>query len=314
MTYSDKELLFISNLFTKLGNNVLDISKTHYNFDSKEFRTIREISIMTDFWANTRHTYVDIDGNEINYKKCKTDEATLSRYIDFLRHRYRMGSIPYIDYPKRKTDILFDLLCGTGNTFPEGGGPGYYLTKDGSGNLKWEKLGECLEIFRFTTPSAEVNPPPYTFFLSTLPKKVFFVSVNGQILENKDNYTYLDGNLTIYSPIILDNASLTVWAGCSDVKIVEGFGKIKSVYTWNTGDPYTFTTSLPIGEIEQLTVNGVEIIPFSDFTYTVGATEFEIIAPNELENLDELFLKYWPTDGTPEVDGIFDASFDNTFE
>jgi len=316
MTYSDKELLFISNLQTKLGNNILGLNPIQYNFNSKEFKQNREIDLILDLYANSRYNYVNEDGDTINYNKCKLTEDQSSRYIDFIRHRFRMGNVPFIDYPKRTTKILFDLLGNNGSTIPSGGGPNFYLTKSPIGELVWERIGECLVKSTFITPAATVQGPPYVFGIENKPQQIHMVFVNGVLLEEAET-DYENGILTIYSPVLLDLARVTVYGGCKSLVFIDGTDIVEDAYTWTTELEYTFTTSLPIAITKNLFINGIRYEHLVYYNAVIGDNEFTIDDEKILlEEGDRIVIRYKAGSASP-VDpdsGIFDYTFDDSFE
>ena len=316
MIYSDKELLFISNLQTRLGNNILNLNPVQYNFDSKEFRQNREIDLVMDLYANSRYNYKNESGAAITYLKCKLTDDQSSRYIDFLRHRYRMGNVPFIDYPKRTTKILFDLLCDKTTSVPSGGGPNFYLTKNTIGELVWQRLGECLTKSTFITPPSSQQGPPYVFGIEAKPTQIHQIFINGVLLEDIPT-DYSNGILSIYSPALLDMARVTVFGGCKSLVLLDGIDVVEDPYTWTAANGYTFTTSLIISIPKHLFINGVRYELNTHYTVIVGGNQFTIRSNIiELEEGDRIAFRYKSGTASPANpdSSIFDYTFDYTFE
>lgn len=287
MKYQDKELLFISNLQTKIGNEVLELDKVRYNFNSKEFTLIDEMTLMLDFWANTRYNYVDSDGFQKPYHRCTLEENKLTRYIDFLRHRYRIGNIPFISYPNRVNKLNFSFCIDT-FSLPDGGGVGKYLTKDASGNLRWEKINDCLYKQTFISPSITESLAPYSFVLNNTPETIQQVFINGKLLVNDQLYNLTYNVLTIIAPIVLDNAIVTVFSGCGT--IIEGGNQIVQEFTWFTGQSNTFMLSNIVAKINNIEINGQDISILQDITHVPFTRD--IILLDTLENNDFIVFKY----------------------
>lgn len=313
MKYQDKELLFISNLQTKIGNEVLELDKTRYNFNSKEFTLIDEMSLMLDFWANTRYNYVNSGGQQVPYHRCNLEEDKLTRYIDFLRHRYRMGNIPFISYPNRVNKLEFSYCCDT-FSLPDGGGPGEYLTKDASGNLRWEKINDCLFKQTFISPSVNESLAPYNFVLNNFPEAIHQVFINGKLIVNENLYELTGNILTIKAPFVLDNAIVSVFSGCSNV--IDGIGGANQEveeFVWNVGDSNTFLLSNLIYKVNDVEINGLDVSVLQDIAYTPFTNE--VLLLDELEDGDFIIIKYNVSNFLPPISsGIFDETFDETFE
>lgn len=310
MNYHTKELLFVSNLQTKLANNFSEIS-TRFNFKSDDFKENREISAVLDYFGNTRYSYVDENNQPSNLKKCNKTEDQLTRMIDYLRHRFRLGAIPYIDYPKRTTNVLYDLLCN-GIQLPPGGGPGYYLTKDAVGNLKWERINDCLFKQTFVTGPVEQNLPPYTFILASSPEAIHQIFINGKLLENEDLYSLNDNILTIFPPVVLDNAVVSVFGGCASLNLLEIVGGYEDeTIEWTEGN--SFLANFNIAEILLITINGNKIKK-SDYSFDRFTPNFTIFNQT-FEPGDEIDIIYRSTQATePVIESIFDFTFDETFD
>lgn len=320
MNYRNKELLFVSNLQTELGNNILKGNKSIYNFNSKEFTENREITIIIDFFANSRYNYVDSEGNSTSFHKCDIEEDKLVRWVDFFRHRYRIGNIPFIDYPKRTTNVILDLLSGEGVKIPDGGGPGYFLTKNSVGQLVWERINDCLFSQTFVTGPSATNPAPYTFTLNSTPEKIFQIFINGQLLVNDSLYDHDGNKVTLLHPIELDSATVKIYGGCESLSFMENDPSLLSEednFIWFTGEGYVFTTSIPIDTVEHVFINGQRIRNLYDYTYTAGTSEITILDTSiTLEDSDEIDFIYIPGQESAPVtgtSGTFDTTFEDTF-
>lgn len=239
--------------------------------------------------------------------------------IDKYVVRYNMTDSSIIVYPGYNDIVVNDgCCCDDESALPEGGGPGYYLTKNEYGDLVWKMLENCLTWKKFVTGSSDTNPVPYVFTLDSPAEKIFQVVVNGQVIDPY-SYTHEEDKVYVDSPTILDYATVVIYTACSSMTI--GGGGLadaqKQTYIWNEGDSYSFTTSLPVGSIDDVYLNGQRLKDGVDYTFVEGESWFTIISPpNYLDDQDEIDIEYSSTfdeDPDPVEEGVFDDTFDETF-
>lgn len=220
----------------------------------------------------------------------------LETYIDHYTYKFKLDDLPYVDYPKRTTHVIFGDCCGSGTQLPDGGGPGYYLTKDRSGKLIWKKINDCLFKQTFTVTSGNA---PYTFELIKEVETVHQVFVNGQLLTDESVISHNPNTdiVTINFPIQLENDVVTIFAGCRSINIISEndlFLTIEQNFTWEEGNDQIFELGTPISKVDFLFINGVKYKPLEDFNYSPSTGNVEILPVIELENLDEIDIVYIP--------------------
>lgn len=222
------------------------------------------------------------------------EDNTLS-IIDLYVDRYNMNDSATIVYPGYNDIIVYGGCSGgSGVELPEGGGPGYYLTKNSYGDLVWKMLNNCLTWKKFITGPAVTNPVPYEFILDSAPENIFQVFVNGQLIDPA-SYDLEGYSVFVNAPTILDNATVTIFGACSSLNI-KAAAEENQLFVWNEGDPYVFSTDFSIQSIHKVTVNGQEWAKGIDYTYTLGLSQFTILnPPNTLEDGDEIDITYYPS-------------------
>ncbi len=220
----------------------------------------------------------------------------LETYIDHYTYKFKLDDLPYVDYPKRTAHVIFGDCCGSGTQLPEGGGPGYYLTKDRSGKLIWKKINDCLfkQTFIVSTGNA-----PYTFGLAKEVETVHQVFVNGQLLADESVIVHAPNTniVTINFPIELENDTVTIYAGCKSINITgsdEDALLLEENFIWEEGQPQVFTLSSNISNVYFLFINGLKYKPLEDFTFNIVDGTVEILPVNILEDQDEIDIVYNP--------------------
>jgi hypothetical protein len=195
MNYTEKEALFISNLQSKIGDNTLHITdKTQFMYSDSFYNLTLEMMYALDYFSDTRYKYVDENHNPVNSEKCLLEPDKLTKLIDFLKHRYKLNNIPYINFPKKNFNLILQEGC-CGTVLPAGGGPGFFLTKNSTGQLVWRRINlfEYQQAFTYTSG-------PYTFTLNIVPDDISQVFVNGQLFNKEVDYTLSGSTVIILAP------------------------------------------------------------------------------------------------------------------
>lgn len=220
----------------------------------------------------------------------------LEQYIDHYTYKFKLDNIPYVNYPKRTTHVIFGDCYGSGTQLPDGGGPDYYLTKDKSGNLIWKKINDCLfkQTFLVTSGSA-----PYTFKLSKEVETVHQVFVNGQLLVNNSVISHVSGSDTVIInyPIELQNDTVAIFAGCKSINIIsndESSILLEENFIWEDGNEQSFLLSSLASKVYFVFINGVKYKVDEDYIFNAVNNTVEILEDLELENLDEIDIVYNP--------------------
>ena len=216
---------FISYLQTKFSQEVERMSESkRFIFHSDEFYLIREMSEVIDFFANSRYNYVDDTMTPTYSNTCSFDTDDIDRIIDFYKARYKLDNLPYIDYPKRTTNIVHDIFCGGGIGLPGGGGVDFFLTKDETGRLVWKKINTYLYKQFFVYQSGS-----YSFKLNIIPDQIYQVFINGQLIGPQDYELNVD-TVTILPPNQLSpGAEIKIFAGYRTLVLSEigmGFNSV----------------------------------------------------------------------------------------
>ena len=129
---------------------VIYTKRKNPDVDSEEFLELLELAMIIDMLLETSDSivkgglpypnYVNLEGNE------------LEQFLDYVVYTYELDPVPFLDFPRNTTNYVLDA-SGTpisesgGTTLPPGGGPGFFLTKNISGNLIWEEIAELFSDF-----------------------------------------------------------------------------------------------------------------------------------------------------------------------
>ena len=147
----EKELLSLYNVLNKLFYQYAEAGKNIYNkqrnpdVDNKDYKHFLELSLAIDLLTESSDSLLF---EEISYPYYGAiDSLELRQLLDYLIVTYNLTEIPYIDFPKNSTKFINSTTQSvtSGNTdLPVGGGPGFFLTKNVSGNLLWDDIEEII--------------------------------------------------------------------------------------------------------------------------------------------------------------------------
>ena len=238
-------------------------------------------------------------------------EDEILSIIDKYIVRYDMRDSSIIVYPGYNDVIISDPCCGGGGSgggisIPPGGGPGFYLTKNISGDLIWKRLDDCLFSQTFFTKPMSESVAPYEFKLRKEAGSIYQIFINGQLLVDERFYEHDKDIVIIKSPIVLDSAVVKIFAACSSTSIEESSENVyHDNFTYSEGDPYIFELNYRVLDVIGLFINGLNYIEFAEYSkgsYTVSVSN-EI---GELEDLDDITISYTSIEDNPELDPVTD--------
>ena len=117
--------------------------------DSEEFIELLEIAMIIDMLLESNESIV-LDGLPYpNYVIMEGNE--LEQFLDYVIYTYELDPVPYLDFPNNTTSYVLDSngvpISGDGITLPSGGGVGYFLSKNASGELVWIEITELFSDF-----------------------------------------------------------------------------------------------------------------------------------------------------------------------
>lgn len=133
---------------SELGR-VIYTRRKNPDVDSEDFKEFLEIAMIIDMLLESSDAIV-LDGTPYpNYVIMEGNE--LEQFLDYVTYTYELDPVPYLDFPKNTTSYVLDSngipVSGTGVTLPSGGGTGYFLSKNVSGNLIWVEITELFSDF-----------------------------------------------------------------------------------------------------------------------------------------------------------------------
>jgi len=129
-----------------------------------------------------------------------------------------------------------------------------------------------------------------SFVLDESAISVLIVTLNGNVLKKID-YSIIGSIITILPPNEISVGSEITVVGIYGTVVVTPSENEESLFTWNTGDSYTFDASFNILEVKHLFVQGIDYIESEQFNIIAASNQFEVIN-TILEDGDKLRLVY----------------------
>lgn len=122
--------------YSELGKEVI-LQSRNKRVKSDKFKKLLEVSIAIGMLLESEDPIV-LEGQAYpNYSMLEGQD--LDKMLDYLTLEYNLDPLPATEFPKTDTTFIQQAIGinVSGTELPSGGGVGFFLTKDLSGNLIW---------------------------------------------------------------------------------------------------------------------------------------------------------------------------------
>ena len=130
-----------------LGNQIFNIKKGK-NCE-KDFNLLYELSLAIDLLLDQNDCIIK-DGVPYPFYGDMSSRE-FNQLTDYFTYKFDLDPVPFMDFPKNTTKFIesqgINLQGGDISGLPIGGGPGFYLTKNSSGQLVWNDIDFIISDF-----------------------------------------------------------------------------------------------------------------------------------------------------------------------
>lgn len=127
----------------ELGREIFT-NKKKRDVDNKHFKLLLEVNYAIELLLENEDPIVEDGVLYPNYADLEGQE--LYQCIDFFTYKFDLSTTPYFDFANNTTKIN-NILNENNTSLPDGGGPGFFLTKDVVGNLIWSDETNLISNF-----------------------------------------------------------------------------------------------------------------------------------------------------------------------
>lgn len=124
------------------ATRVFYIKNRNPDVDSSAFIEILELSLAIDMLLESSDPLVKGGIDEVYPNYLNIEGVKLDKFLDYLISSFKLDPIPYINFPKNSVNYINtgDTVNVNGASLPDGGGVGYFLTKDVNGTVIWQQV------------------------------------------------------------------------------------------------------------------------------------------------------------------------------
>ena len=117
--------------------------------DNEDFIKLQEMSLIIDMLLEANDSLI-LEGKAYPFYGI-IESLELDKMLDFIIYTYNLDPVPYLDFPKNSTSYIGQTVSientSNGTELPIGGGVGFYLSKNLSGQLIWKELDTVTSDF-----------------------------------------------------------------------------------------------------------------------------------------------------------------------